>query len=57
MPLNTETNTTWSDVLTKVWTLQYYDLNSTSAVLQQGWLCHWIGYEGLYGIKQRNRND
>ena len=32
-----------------------YGLSSITAVLQQGWLWHYITYEGWYAIKQRNQ--
>ena len=32
-----------------------YGLNSTTTVLLEGWLWHWITYKGWYAIKQRNQ--
>ena len=32
-----------------------YELDSTTTVVLEGWLWHWITYKGWYAIKQRNQ--
>ena len=34
-----------------------YGLNSTTTVLLEGWVWHWITHKGWYDIKQRNQTN